>query len=301
MKQQKELHDLSKSRRVAAKTIYEALKILKEAGGHLTGKKVIDKIRDNVDFNDWEKAKYEKSGYIRWESILHFYTIGCIKAAFLRKQKGVWYITAEGEKALKLGPVGLLEKASSEYRKWDVKRKKELTEEELEDHDQLQKANLDQLESQAKEGLKDFIANINPYEFQDLVAALLRAMGYFTPFIAAKGPDGGVDIVAFQDPLGTKTPRIKVQVKHRPESTISVGEIKSLIGSLNKDGDVGLFVTSGSFSSEAEKFSRSSHIHIKLIDFDNLIDLWQEFYSKLTDEEKNMLPLYPIYFLGSNE
>ena len=39
----------------------------------------------------------------------------------------------------------------------------------------------------------------NPYEFQDLVAALLRAMGYYTPFIAPKGKDGGVDIIAYRD------------------------------------------------------------------------------------------------------
>jgi restriction system protein len=171
----------------------------------------------------------------------------------------------------------------------------------LADKNQLQKANLEQLEDQAKSGLKEFIAKKNAYDFQDMVAALLRAMGYFTPFVAPKGPDGGLDIVAYQDPLGTKAPRIKVQVKHKPDASVPVGDIKNLLGSLNKDGDVGLFVTSGSFTSEAEKFSRSSHIHIKLIDFDNLIDLWQEFYSKFTDEEKNIHPLHPIYFLGSNE
>jgi restriction system protein len=33
-----------------------------------------------------------------------------------------------------------------------------------------------------------------------------------------------------------------------------------------------------------------------LIDLDRLIALWQEFYPKLTDEDKNRLPLVPIYF-----
>lgn len=299
---EKVLKELSPSRRVAAKTIYEAFKILKEAGGHLAGKNVVDKIRENLKFDDWEKTQYEKTGYIRWESILHFYTIDCIKAGFLRKQKGVWYLTEEGEKSIKLGPVDLLNKVSSEYRKWAAERKKDDEDEiELADKSQLQKANLEQLEDQAKSGLKEFIANKNAYEFQDMVAALLRSMGYFTPFVAPKGPDGGLDIVAYQDPLGTKAPRIKVQVKHRPDASVSVGDIKNLLGSLNKDGDVGLFVTSGGFTSEAEKFARGSHIHIKLIDFDNLIDLWQEYYPKFNDEEKNILPLHPIYFLGSNE
>lgn len=299
----KKFEDLSPSIQTATKTIYAAFQILKDAGGHLPGKQVIDKIKERVKLTDWELKQYEKTGYIRWQSILHFYTIDCIKAGFLIKKKGVWYLTEEGEKAIELGQVELLRKASSEYRKWDAKRKKDapVDESEIEDIDQLQKANLEQLQSQAKDGIKEFIASKNAYEFQDLVAALLRAMGYFTPFVAPKGPDGGLDIVAYQDPLGTKAPRIKVQVKHRPDANISVGDIKSLLGSLNKDGDVGLFVTSGGFTSDAERFARSSQVHVKLIDFDDFIDLWQEFYSKLTDDEKYLLPLHPIYFLGSTE
>jgi len=35
------------------------------------------------------------------------------------------------------------------------------------------------------------------------------------------------------------------------------------------------------------------------LDIDNFISLWQEFYSKLTDEDKILLPLHPIYFWGA--
>ena len=293
---------MSPTKVVAVKTAYAALQILKEAGGYLSGKEVMNKIADRVSLSEWELERYDKTNYIRWESILHFYSINLIKAGFLRKQKGIWYITEEGEKALKLSPVELLEKANALYREWASANKKPPTDDiELEEPVAVQKVTLDQLESQAKEGLKDFIVKKNPYEFQDMVAALLHAMGYYTPFIAPKGPDGGVDIVAYQDPLGTKAPRIKVQVKHKPDTNVPVGDIKNLLGSLNKDGDVGLFVTSGGFTGDAEKLARSAHIHVKLIDFNQFIDLWQEYYSKFTDEEKNLLPLHPIYFLGSNE
>ncbi len=306
----KELENLSPSKTVAARTIYEALKILKEEGGQLPGREVIDKIRKRIEFTDWEKERYEKTGYVRWESIMHFYTVDCIKAGFLKKNKGIWYLTEDGEKALKLGPVELLETASARYRKWDAERKKEIedigkeeitTAEDLTAEEDINNVKLSQLEEQATEGLKEHLTTKTPYEFQDMVAALLRAMGYFTPFIAQKGPDGGIDVIAYQDPLGTKTPRIKVQVKHQPDSAISIDKIKSLIGSLNKDSDVGLFVTSGRFTSDSQRFALNSSVHVKLIDFGDFISLWQQFYLKLTDEEKNMLPLHPIYFLGSNE
>ena len=307
----KELEKLAPSKRSAAKNLFAALKILKEAGGQLPGKKVIDAIRDTVEMTEWEIQVYEKTGYVRWESILHFYTIDAIKAGYMRKNKGMWYITEEGEKAIKLGPVKLLETASQLYRTWAANKKdtasvtsKETEEEptELEENKtQSQKANLDLLEEQAIAGIKDYIRSKNAYEFQDLVAALLRAMNYHTPFISPKGKDGGLDIVAYNDPLGATSPRLKVQVKHRPDSSVPVDDIRSLTGLLNKDGDIGLFVTSGSFTSEAERSARESHRHIKLLDIDNFIALWQEFYNKLTDEDKNMLPLHSIYFLGSNE
>lgn len=35
-------------------------------------------------------------------------------------------------------------------------------------------------------------------------------------YIAPKGKDAGVDIIAYRDPLGMASPRIKVQIKHRP-------------------------------------------------------------------------------------
>lgn len=299
---EKDLNELSPSRKVAARAIYEAFKILKKEGGQLPGKQVIDKIRENIKFDDWEKGIYEKTGYVRWESILHFFTIDCIKAGFLKKNKGIWYLTDEGEEAIKLGPVKLLATASMKYRKWAAEQKtKEETEGEITGENQLNVAALSQLEEQAIVGLKEFINKKTPYEFQEIVAALLRAMGYYTPFIAQKGPDGGIDIIAYQDPLGTKTPRIKVQVKHQPDSSVTLEKIKSLIGSMNKDADVGLFVTSGKFTSESRKFALNSHIHVKLLDFGDFISLWQQFYDKLKDEEKNMVPLRSIYFLGSNE
>lgn len=303
----KGIESLSPSRSTGIKTVFEAFKILKEEGGHLPGKEVIEKMRQRLSFNDWEKEIYEKTGYIRWQSIFHFYTIGTIKAGYLRKSKGIWYLTPEGEEAMKKGPEELITSASALYRKWSSEQKSAAKEDsadggELEENSgQAQKANLEQLEEQAIDGIKQYIISKNAYEFQDLVAALLRAMGYYTPFVSPKGKDGGIDIIACQDPLGVKTPRIKVQVKHYPENPISADTIRSLKGLINSGEEVGLFVTSGRFSNEAERFAREANVHIKLINGEELISLWQEFYEKMNDEDKNLLPLHPIYFLGSNE
>jgi predicted Mrr-cat superfamily restriction endonuclease len=36
-------------------------------------------------------------------------------------------------------------------------------------------------------------------------------------YVAPPGPDGGIDLIAHTDPLGTTGPRIKVQVKRRDD------------------------------------------------------------------------------------
>ncbi len=245
---------ISRSRLIAQKVILATFKILQNNGGQMRGKDVVDRIRETVDFDEYESHVYEKTGYVRWESILHFYTIDCMKAGFLIKKTGVWYLTEEGEEVIKLGPEKLLQVATRKYREWNASIKKQKdkfagdeTDDDIElqeeDVAQKQSALLDQYETRAMEGIREFVTSKNPYEFQDLVAILLKSMGYHISHISPKGRDGGIDIIAYTDPLGVKPPRIIVQVKHRRESKISSDDIQRLAGTMKRSSDVGIFVT----------------------------------------------------------
>jgi len=296
---------LARTKQIAAKTMFASLRALKENGGSMPGRELMQKLDKTLDLDDYARSTYEKTGYIRWQSILHFYSIDLIKAGFLVKKGGVWYLTQEGEAAIGLGEMGLFDKAQQAYKSWrqaNPKKEKEDINSDISDEDiknqstenQAQEATVQEVEEIAYEGLKAKINSLNPYEFQDLVGALLRGMGYHTPFIAPKGKDGGVDIIAYQDPIGVRAPRIKVQIKHR-ENSASVDEVRQLMGLLQRDGDVGIFVSSGGFTSDTKVTARSSHIHVELIDLDRFLSLWQEFYPKLDDEDKSKLRLKPVY------
>ena len=283
----------------AAKSLRAAMLILKKNGGEMTSRQLMEQVGKEVEFTEWEMETTSRGG-IRWQNIYHFTSVDYVRAGYIIKKNGTWYLTPEGEKALSLPAEEVQLSAQAAYRKWRHENPTESSQEEEEVFEKETILNLEELEERALTGIREYIRKKNPYEFQDLVAALLRAMDYHTPFVAPRGKDGGVDVIAYVDPLGAKTPRIKVQVKHYPDNPIGVKEIRSLVGIL-RDGDIGLFVTSGSFSPSAKQEAITSKEYVKLIDGDEFITLWQQYYAKMNDEDKNLLPLRRIAFLGSNE
>lgn len=292
---------LSQSATCAAKCLFAVMQYMKVNGGTVATKEINEIIQKNVKFTEWEQERAGKLQNIRWWSVTQFYSIDYNKAGYILKKQGAWYLTPEGEEAIKLGADQILRNANAAYRKW---RQENTTDDEVSDEEERTGKeniiNIEQLEEQANEGIRQYIKAKNPYEFQDMVAALLRAMGYYTPFVAPKGRDGGVDVIAYLDALGVKTPRIKVQVKHKPDDSIPAKDIRSLLGIL-RDGDIAIFVTSGVYSQQARTEALTSKTYIKLIDGEDFIQMWQDYYSKMADEDKNMLPLKHIAFVGSNE
>lgn len=279
-----------------------ALEVLRDNGGQMHSREVTREVEKRLTLTEVEKARYEKSGYVRWETILYFYSIGLTKAGWLLKKKGTWYATPEGIEAVKLSPKDLIETVNKKYAEW--KEKNEPEGEELPGEkptsERARQTAYDQAVGIAKDEIRTFVTSLDPYTFQDLVAALLRAMGYHTPFVAPKGPDGGVDILAYRDPFGTQMPRIKVQVKHRGQKA-TVQEIRQLSGLLNKDGDTGLFVSLAGFTDDAIDAIRNASRHIEKIDLDSFIDYWDQYYEKMPEEDRALLPLRRISFLAPVE
>ena len=293
----------SRTKACATKTLYAVMKEMSRRGGSMPAKDLYPFVNENVELTDWEKEPAGKMQYIRWTNSFQFYSIDYQKAGFIVKKSGNWYLTPEGEAALKKTPEAVMNIANDAYHAWKKARDIEDNPDEEPTDNTAESDNsmkLEQLESDAREGIKAFIASKDPYEFQDMVAALLRAMDYHTPFIAPKGKDGGIDIIAYLDPLGAKTPRIKVQVKHKPETSIGASEVRALSGVL-KAGDIALFVTSGTYSADARNAASGNDKFIRLIDGNDFIEMWQEYYDKMSDDDKTMLPLKRISFLGNNE
>jgi restriction system protein len=292
-----------KLRPLLEKLLFNVFEVLKENDGEMKGSELIERVGEISDLDEWARERFEKTGYIRWKAVLQLRSIAAVKAGFLVKKQGVWYLTKEGAAAVELGPQKLFEACEQGYAKWKASKAGAVhsANELLEQSTLIVEADvatkIEETESNALAAIEDYINRKNAYEFQDMCAALLRAMGYFTPFIAPKGPDGGVDVIAYRDPLGAASPRFKVQVKHKQNSS-PVDDVRKLIGILGDKDSIGIIISSGGFTPEAKRAAMHGHVHVELIDLPRFIGLWQEFYSKMNDEDKQLLPLQPIYFLS---
>ena len=276
--------------------------ILLENPEGIQAKTALSQLQGKLRLSPYEAGSYE-SGGMRFDKIVRFATVDCVKAGWMLKNKGKWFITPEGEEALQVfvSPDDFYKEATKLYRKWkseqtvDETASEELDPEETPDKEAS--ITYEQAEEVAWEEIREHLATMNPYEFQDLVAELLEAMGYHSAWVAPKGKDGGIDILVYKDALGATLPRIKVQVK-RMQTTVSVDGLRSFMAVLGDD-DVGIFVNLAGFTRDAEIEARTQEKRrITLINQELLVDLWVEHYGNLKETARRRLPLKPIYFLS---
>jgi restriction system protein len=146
----------------------------------------------------------------------------------------------------------------------------------------------------ADEFIEDAINRLDWKQMQELVAGILRAMGYRTK-VSAKGPDRGVDIFASPDGLGLQEPRIFVEVKHRERAPIGADLIRAFLGG-RRPGDKCLYISTGSFTKEARYEAERASVPITLIDLQELRKLLVDNYEKIDAEIRALVPLKRLYW-----
>ena len=76
--------------------------------------------------------------------------------------------------------------------------------------------------------------------------------------------------------------------------------MRELSGLLCREGDIGLFVLTGGFTSEASSEAKTSGRHVEIMHRKRFIDLWKIHYADLSEEDETLLPLREIMFLVPN-
>jgi len=167
---------------------------------------------------------------------------------------------------------------------------------ELEETDEAEESEIiEDLVNRALVMVQDKVDKLDPWQMQELVGGLLQAMDYNVR-VSPKGPDGGVDVLAYKDAFGFEKPIIKVQVKHR-KSSASAPEIQQLLGANPIDAN-SLFVSTGGFTSQAEAVARRNSV--RLVDLEELVDLAVKWYENMPNDVRTLLPLQKMYVPDQN-
>lgn len=275
--------------------------LLKHPDG-LAAKEVLRQLEEIVPPTEFEASTYPNRPSVRrYEKIIRFATITAVKAGWLIKSKGSWSLTDDGRVAFErlADPEDFNREARRLYREW--KADQPADEPDRSDDEKGQAAaTLEEAEEAAWSEIEAFLLNMSPYDFQELVAGLLRGMGYYVDWVSPPGPDRGIDIVAHVDPLGVRGPRIKAQVKRRADK-VAVDGVRGFMAILG-DSDVGLFVCIGGFTRDAEdEGRRQEKRRVMLVDLKRLVDLWTEHYDRIPEAQRRLLPLRPVYYLAPDE
>lgn len=164
----------------------------------------------------------------------------------------------------------------------------------LDDAEETEMDLLHRYQQAAEEFVKDRLSRLSPEDMEILVAGLLRAMGYRTQRTPT-GPDRGIDIMASPDGFGFESPRIIVEVKHRPKTPMGSQELRAFLGGRHA-GDKGLFVSTGGFTKDARYEADRAKIPLKLMDLGELYEALTEHYDKADAKTRALLPLRKLYW-----
>ena len=130
------------------------------------------------------------------------------------------------------------------------------------------------LRTEGRNQLLDFLVEMNPFKFEELVQFLLEEMGYTDVTTTSPTNDKGVDVVGNIE-LGISSVREVVQVKRRKSGNIGRKVLDQLRGSLHRfEATRGTIITTTGFSAGTKKAAfESGAAPITLIDGQKLIDL----------------------------
>jgi restriction system protein len=281
--------------------------ILGQSPDGIRAGKALKELAERVTLAPHEQAIV--AGVPRFEKAVRFGVLACARAGWVETDNGSWSLTESGRGALKnhADPEAFYREAVKLYQQWKTQKHgrseadiKPTEQENPPGTEESAIITLERAAEQAWEEIEQRLHSMDPYDFQALVCNLLKGMGYYVLWEAPKGKDGGIDVIAASDPLGTKPPYLKVQVR-RVQSATDVDAVKSFVASLN-DKDVGVFVSAGGFTKPASAFARhQAKQTVTLVDLRRLFDLWVEFSPRLRDSERRLLWLKPVHFLVLEE
>jgi len=264
------------------------LQTLNELGGSGRRGEIIDYIANNFDINGSE-LELLSDGTPRFNKNINWARFYLTKAGYIDgSQRGVWALTEKGMNA-SISPDQALfifkEIHQGITQNTDQEEDYE-TNGEIIDEKQLDEA------FDHRKVLLNILYDLPPKGFERLCQRILREAGFERVIVTGRTGDGGIDgqgilrinpFVSFQ---------VCFQCK-RYIGTVGSRDLRDFRGSIMGRAEKGIFLTTGTFSSDAKKeATRDGATPIELVDRELLIDMLEELELGLI--KKRIITIYDI-------
>ena len=128
----------------------------------------------------------------------------------------------------------------------------------------------------------------------------MRGMGYATIFEEALLPGMLSAIRAYPRPdAGYSVPAIRVAVRPASADPMTASEVRLLQDKITGSGDLGAIISISGFQDGISASLAANGAHLELVDLDALMNIWTTYYEQLSDPDRALLPLQPVYFLAT--
>jgi restriction system protein len=246
------------------------LDVLRDLGGSGTPKEVKRAVLDRVRLPDAELSRTFKSGQNAVENEIAWARNTLRELGLLDGSiSGVWRLTEEGknahltlEQARQLR-IGALKDRLDRVRQSSGGANKDIVIEE------------DVESSEPGLSLLSVIQALPPAGFERLCQRLLREAGFSEVHVSGRSGDGGIDGDGILQVNELVSFRVLFQCK-RYQGSVSPGTIRDFRGAMTGRTDKGIFLTTGSFTREAEReATREGAPPVELVDGERLVRLME--------------------------
>jgi restriction system protein len=248
--------------------MWPALTALKSLGGSATVREMYERVVEDEGFTEEQQSVFTKDGRmpqiqyrLHWART-HLKGIGAVE----NSARGVWAITDKGRSLS-------AEEVRDQVKSWraGLRTRDGAAGTPADDADDL-----DDDKVSWQELLLMRLLEIPPAGFERLAQRLLREAGFTNVSVTGKSGDGGIDGVGTYR-LSLVSFPIYFQCK-RYRGTVPSRDVRDFRGAMAGRGDKGLFITTGSFTRDAQhEAARDGAPPIELIDGEQLCDLLKQY------------------------
>ncbi|PCI39371.1 MAG: restriction endonuclease [Rhodospirillaceae bacterium] len=254
--------------------MWPTLKAIEHLGGSATNAEILSKVIEIENISDQVQTIQHINGR---QSKLD-YNLAWART-YLKKghainnsEVGVWSVTDLGEKLKKSGVAEIF--SQIKYKRHPFNKRSSSTELFLL-NDTSSLFDTAPEDDNWRDTLLKVVKSIEPSAFERLSQRILRESGFKSVKVTGRSKDGGIDGIGILQ-INLITFSIAFQCK-RYEGSVSSPQIRDFRGALDGKCEKGLFITTGSFTAEAEKeANRDGAKNIDLVNGERLCDLLKE-------------------------